>query len=614
MIQHIPSQQSRRWTGNYLGNFDGNLWRSFNVDLDKSEGKIGLSRRLISTSDSGGAGNDSNLNVVSAFLRTNADGTDRWWGLIQDTSDCARLFRVLDRDPGDTWIHDPLSNTPLNCNDFTIHVGAQARDQLFVTTDTDISVLNDAGSNAWNGAWWVTTKSQTALDSNFVHPIESWKTRRLTLIGDGNLIHTINDSEDVTASRLVLPFYLQADHIFFTTDRAWILCSHKFGQQGAIVEWDGISLSPNQIHSGYGVKMMTGVNWEEIPIVVNNKGVILEYTGNGFTPMRRGGRQIAFPMAEEIENSFRTDPADADNRSPSLLSRGASVAEDGLIYFNIAEPRLPSYRQNAGIWCLNPETGRLYNKYSIGLWGDSVDFGQQSVFSAGALEMLPSDSSSNNRGLLVGGRIVKRQASILENHIWMLEGSTDTTATRGYFITQYIPADEIRDFWEVLWIRFRRFITSGNRIIIKARGVRSLQTSFGEPLDITPTWASSTTFTEGTTSANDEILVGDEIEVLNGDNAGLLAHIISISGAHGGAQTFTIDETLPNSSSTNISLARIERWKKLGVMDSSTKYEDKVNVGVSGSFIQFKVEMRGPFRELEIESMVLTSKSHTNAM
>ena len=612
MIKHIPSQQSRRWTGNYLGNFAGNLWKSFNVDLDKSEGKIGLSRRLSDTVADTTQTNDSSLGVVSAFLRTNADATDRWWGLVQDTSDCARVFHSNTADPASAWVQDALDSTPLNCNDFTIHAGAQARDQLFVTTDTDIAVLNDAGSNVWNGAWWITTKSQSSLDSNFVHPIESWRTRQLTLVGDGNNIHTINDSEDISANRLVLPFYLQADHIFFTTDRAWILCSHKFGQQGAIVEWDGVALSPNEIHSGYGVKMMTGVNWREQPIIVNNKGVILEYTGQGFSPMRRGGQQIAFPMAEEYENSFRTDPSDAAARSPSLIPRGTNVAEDGLIYFNVAEPRLDSPRQNAGIWCLNPETGRLYNKYSLGQYGDSDDFGQQSVQTPGALYMIPSDTSSNNRGLLAGGKIIKRQASTLENHIWMLESPGSTTATRGFFITQFIPADGVRDFWEALWVRFRRFVTSGNSIIVKAKGVRSLQDSSGEPLQVTITWASGTTFTFTSISGDDEILAGDEVDVFNGDNAGILVHILSISGAHGGAQTVTLDEAIPNSGSTNISLARIDRWKRVGTISSTTKYEDKVNVGVAGSFIQFKVEMRGPYKEMEIESLIATSEPHTN--
>ena len=64
---HIPPQETRRWTGPYLGNYYGTLWKTFNVDLDKNEGKISLSQRfqrIEDTVETAGIGNT----IATTFL------------------------------------------------------------------------------------------------------------------------------------------------------------------------------------------------------------------------------------------------------------------------------------------------------------------------------------------------------------------------------------------------------------------------------------------------------------------------------------------------------------------------------------------------------------------
>ena len=96
------------------------------------------------------------------------------------------------------------------------------------------------------------------------------------------------------------------------------------------------------------------------------------------------------------------------------------------------------------------------------------------------------------------------------------------------------------------------------------------------------------------------------MEVLNGVNAGYLAHITVISGAHAALQTITIDETVTTGSST--SLARFERWKKLGTISNTDVYEFPLNIGIKGSFFQLKCELRGPASEVEISDFIVNSK------
>ncbi len=76
-------------------------------------------------------------------------------------------------------------------------------------------------------------------------------------------------------------------------------------------------------------------------------------------------------------------------------------------------------------------------------------------------------------------------------------------------------------------------------------------------------------------------------------------------------QTITIDETL--TASTNTARARFDRWKKLGTISSTAKYEEVVNIGVDSSFIQFKVELRGPVAEMEIGELVVNTRPSINA-
>jgi hypothetical protein len=601
---HIPPQSTRRWSGIYRGDFYGTLWKTFNIDLDRREGKASLSRRTISVADSSQTGN-ALLGSINAFVRTNADNTDRWWAL----SNANRLFKSTGINP-DSWSVDTLASTPTNPRDMWIHENdsdsGAGENQLLVTIDSDIFILNDTANNAWASNWWVTTKGGPALDSGVPHPGEYFRLIRKSLIGSRNKIHTLNDSEDVVASRLTFPPYLQTEYIFTTQNRAWILCSNTRGGPGAIVEWDGSKQSANEIYDIESSLPLSGVGWKNRPIVISNSGKILELTGDGFVPMVRNGQEIAFPIVDEPGNQFTATVFTGRGIRP----RGMVVGEDGLIYINVGTFDVNSYKQNSGIWCLNPITGRMYQKYSP--MNDTNDYGHQRVGQGGAIAKVPVTDTSTDyqQGFVFGATTGTAAAPSNTSRIFNIVPLTNSNPSRGYFITQYIAADDIKDFFDSLWVRFRRFVTAANRIVLKGQGVRSIQTVSGLPIQLSSTWTSTTTFTATNPADSDDILVGDEVEVLNGDNAGVLAHISAISGSQGALQTFTIDETVV--SSTTTFTARFDRWRKLGVISNSTKYEDMVEVGIESSFCRFKVEMRGLAREMEVESLIVDKHPSVN--
>lgn len=613
----IPPTESRRWTGPYLGNYYGTLWKTFNVDLDRSDGKIMLSRRMERIEDT--ISDFTGNNAYMAFLRTNADCTDRYWGLrnvegLAKTDVASPENATL---PSDSWDTDAIASTPQTPRDFTIggndSRNDSGRNKLFVTTDSgDIAVLNDTGNNAWTASWWITKQAQPALTQNVLtRPIDYFPFNDITLIGSGNMIHTVpapssdTVNDTVAYNRITLPKDLNARHIFHTSNREWILTDHKYGGQGKIVEWDGSSERYNNIHEAYGVSALSGVDYYGTPIVLNDRGVFLEFSGASFQPMVRSNQQIAFPISSGGSLISGSDTSIVVSVAP----RGMTVGEDGLIYINVdAMPAgvLKNERFTGGIWCLNPMTGQLYNKYALGRWGDSVDYGHQWINTAGGIKWIPTGLTSRN--LLVGGIINTTATAGAQTGIWLLESETTLTPTKGYFITQFIPSSEIQDQWDTIWVKFKRFMTTGSQIIVKARSTRSLTLSNRRPLLATITWTSTTTFTLNLTAADDALAVGDEVEVMNGVNAGILAHITTISGNHSALQTITIDETVATGSSTSI--GRFERWKKCGVLTNTSKYEDVLNISLNGSFVQLKVELRGLANEQELSEMILNFNSN----
>lgn len=607
---NIPPRELQRWTGPYLGNYYGTLWKTFNVDLDRNDGKIMLARRFERIEDT--ISDFTGNTAYTAFLRTNADCTDRYWALannggLQKTDSASPENATL---PSDSWDTDALASTPQSCRDMTVGFNDSrndsGRNKLFVTLDSgDIAVLNDTGNSVWTASWWQTKQSQPALAPNVLfRPIQYFPFRKITMVGSGNLIHTISRFSDtqndtISYARLTMPKDLNARHIFHTANRAWICCDHKYGGKGKVVQWDGFSETYNDIHDIFGVSALSGVDYNGTPIILNDKGMFLEFNGQGFSPMIRSGQQIGFPMTNDVGASLVSGADTAI--SVSVFPRGMTVGEDGLIYINVAQATIASERHMSGIWCLNPLTGRLYNKYALGQWGDSTDYGHQQLSGAGGIYWVSGSVSS--RSLLSSGVIQTTASGGAQTGIWLLESETSTTLTKGYFITQYISSNNVRDFWDSMWVRFKRFITSGSQIIVKGRGTRPLTLANRRPLQATITWTSTTTFTLTLAASDDSLSVGDEVEILNGSNAGQLAHITVISGAHAALQTITIDETMKTGSSTSI--ARFERWKKLGIINNTSKYEDNVNIGLDSSFIQFKVELRGVASEMEVTDLII---------
>lgn len=167
------------------------------------------------------------------------------------------------------------------------------------------------------------------------------------------------------------------------------------------------------------------------------------------------------------------------------------------------------------------------------------------------------------------------------------------------FTTTPVPSSGVTDSFTKLLQVIDTFGLHATQIIVKYR----IGTNFGLPnayrKDGTAmaTWTSTSSFTIDSTKKDfSAAQVGNEIEIIEGSAAGYTAHITVIDKSTS-TYTVTIDETLPVAVSDRSEII-VDNWiKKPAITYMSTGIEKLFaqigNLSVVGTYVQFKVEMRG---------------------
>lgn len=165
---------------------------------------------------------------------------------------------------------------------------------------------------------------------------------------------------------------------------------------------------------------------------------------------------------------------------------------------------------------------------------------------------------------------------------------------RGYAVTAKVPANAVIDAYQFAYLYFRPLQTAEDAIIVKYRTAERA----GFPIRYASlTWTNGTTFTTTDTRfAN--VVAGDEIELIAGRGAGVLAHVSTISGTS--TYTVVLTESVPEVAASDVSYANVDNWTALTSVTAATQSNAygyaKVPIPaqtVAGGFIQLKVEMRG---------------------
>jgi len=591
----IPNPQTQKWRAGLPGKFFGDIIQSWNIDLERSEGKVSSSQRAAILADSTDV---SGMGTPLHFLATDADATSRWWALST-----GKMANTSGSDPVTGWAADALANSPTDAQDMVVHESNNSNQRLLVTRASDIAILNSSGSNnIWTSSWWVTTLGQTALSSSYKHPTD--RLDRLVAVGDGEFIHTIDQSDVVAYKRLSFSATYKCVAVYVSLTRFWFVFQNKIGGKGMVAEWDGGAEKANVTYEINGHPLFGFVK-DDVFHVITDDGRINKFNGRGFSTL------VEFPCSEERQ------------LLPPPLSVKNCTIDGDVVYMNIKEP-FYSKKMRSGIWAFNTKNGNLYHHKSFGQYklsvGTSKDFGQGQGSSIEAGGLVQTFAASTYQYFLMGAKVYTNYAG---------GGSTETAIygnyyinNHGYFVTSLIPSSEIEHFWYNVWVRFSRLISSSEKIITKYRVTEGLIYSPADNiLYATAAWTSTTTFTAILPVG---VAVGNEVEVVSGDNAGCLFHISSLSATPDGASTITvtIDEATPYSSSGS-SLVRFDDWVKIPSgsnnpittsLSNATRCVNQVigdPTAACGPYIQFKVELRG--YAVEIDQLRVDAKIQTSS-
>ncbi len=587
MATYTLPDKKGRFTQFNKGDALGDIFATFNMDFDASLGKVRVAPRVrINTDD----GDDADLGVPLAFVRSSADATDRYWALTS-TGTAGELFKTAGTNPSAAFTRDAISNSPTtNVRKITSDM-VDFNGELIVTLSTDISNL---ASGTWTASWWQGTLGQSALSNTGTpHPLNVTKKTGLLCIGDGRNMHTVDVNDKVQTNRVILPPGFEITWIRSNYDGTWIGGRNTIGGEAQAFFWDE---SAENYNYAYGLKSdhtFAGVIKDGIAYTVNGEGQLLGFNGSGFEEV------AVFPnflIPNKRINDGNTIRRNIHRNGMAIIENKIHVLVSSLINnaFSNSMINFPS-----GVWVFDEESG-LRHKYALSLYdGTEIDYGSFILEEVGAL--IPTTAS---QGLFLAGALIRDDSSTTSEAIFHRD-LTDTLAKRGHLRTNPFPSSAVEDVFQNILLSFKRLRSSSDRIVVSYRSVKN--PNF--PIFGNATWSDTDTFTSTTDLSN--VSAGDQVMILRGRGSGTIAHVSSISEA-GGTYTVNLDETIPNVSGT-AEVVFLD-FKKCATVSTQGIDRQGFDLDVPGAWIQFCVELRsasgsdGAGDSPELEKIVVTSQ------
>jgi len=565
-------------TSTVLGDFVG----TFNCDLYTNKGKIRVSPRGMFNT----ATNDIPV-AIKAFLKSN---TPCWATLAG-----SYVYFSSSLNPSSTFTQDATSGTPTTGNslygDMEIFNG-----KLYVTTGTNTQYYFN-GNTTWTTLSVGTGtcanllcvyNNRMYMSDNFTN-IVSWNT--------SNSVATIGNQFTISTKSGNNSFQSFITFMKVAQNRIFIGTMNNNGGKGYVYIWDGTS--PTTFDKQIELKSVGALScvvWNDIPYIMDTRGILMEYNGANFVEIAR------LPLF----NKRQLTGANYSSNNRFIHPNGMTVSWDRInILVNNAvdlgiEPYCPS-----GVWEYDPSVG-LYHKTSTtntSVGSTTItDYGQVYVNAVGALvdANIYSDASTYAGTLLWGC------SSTFANGI-STNDSTNTTQKWGYIITPEMYSQNIESMWGLLYARYGQLLNSADEIVIKYRSI------IDAPQELGITWVTTSSFTAGSSVLALGYAVGDEVEIVEGYGGGKSAHITSIS-ANG--LTVGLDDTFTGVG-TNTATARFTHWKKLGTITPTTTLKPQFSkfpfpINNNDTKIQVKVCMQFLGND-ELEQIQVVEKPEVTA-
>ncbi len=549
----IPNPSVNRFRGIFPGQFSGEIFLGKNIDLEKSKSKVQLADSFSALATSASVGFAA-LTTPVAFVRSSADGTDRWW------ANAGSLYKTTNTDPETGWALDAIGSSPTAAlYDMIDFAGA-----LIVPTSTNLSRL---ASGVWTASWWTSLTGASAL-SAAPHRFAIFE--GALVVTDGRFINDY-DGTIVRDPALTLPVGFEARWVKVWRDLLFIGGIDTVGREANVYTWRR-TLTTYESAFPIGDTEALCCFVVDVPYIVTKKGAIKRFNGAGFELVQQ------FPTVEL-------------NKAITLIHPNGIAVQENIVRMLVNFGASADIRVLSGLWTFDASNNNLYHsgsvKNSIG-----ADYAQHELVDVGAVTLTTPTQGS----YLIGARpYVDYGASTSRYGIF--SSDEENTSNRGYFITPKIPSADARNYWRYITAKVSRFQGAGDRLRVYFRQQESTTVPFDAPSYENITWVDTTHFT----GSNSSVQAGDLVEVIAGDNAGALERITAI--AAGSPNTYTIATAVY--ASTAVARARYIRANDIGNISSQSVEESRFIVGAKSNFCQFIFQLVGDEQSPKIERLLL---------
>ncbi len=545
----IPSKDLKRFSQPNLGDTQGNLWSSFQLDTTTNLGAIKPKRSVrVLDGEVYEQSSGQSLSVPMAYTWFDLDVANTknfivYAGGILYATDPTATYTV------DARTNHPTLTTSTGNGDMKVFNGS-----LYVTTATELKYIGSGGTT------W-TSISSPAI-GNGIHQMELFGDRLYMVSVDGTKIYSLDTSNvlyDTGTSTINIPLNTDASisWIKASSNRIWIGYTRGDGGRGFIAEWDGAT--ENKYSTIYPIEAQGSAGctiWNNIPYVLDIEGRLIAFNGSNFQEVAR----LPFIIDEGYPDRLTV----AEGRK--LIHFNGIIYMNDRILFNL-DSSITRNGENvalnmpSGVWEYTKENGLIHLvSSSMNDYGDSAikDYGQFINSIAGAMyDGSPIDSSVPQLfcNFVFGSRSVNDDLTTNITGVFADDINT-TLARKLHIVTPWLESTQVTDAWNKIVLKYNRLYNSSSLIDIKYRTVKS------EPYNVTATWTSQTTFTVNDADfAN--AAVGDEITVLNNYGAGDTAHITATTNTSGNNYTVTLDRAIVAVSNGNTSTIAVDKWIKI---------------------------------------------------
>lgn len=542
------------------GDSNGNLYSTFNIDLESKRGKVRVSEQ-----------------TKTAF--TDADDADFSGYAAAITSYGGDYFAVSDKafntstsTPTTGWSEASTTGSEPNSGN-TIMDAVVFDSLLLVSESTDIKSWNDT---TW-ASWWQGTAGQSALTIGTRHLMKVGADGNLYITETANKVFRVTPTGTVTKTgNGTLDFSATALEITCmepTSNRMWLGTANSGEGECVIIEWD---MSPNastanKLHRIGNVAVRCIAVFNDTPIAILQSGRVLYFNGASFVEYPG----VRFPVKDNVlldEDFIHPNGWAIIDNQPHFLVTGRINGSSSYIGTALSNWIMP-----AGIYCLDPEIG-LYHRFALGSGATSQDdYGMSGIARVGALYALNSTDTKflcSYEYYLTNGT---SQRSVLAYH-----DLSNSRPGRGFIVTPYLEA--YRETWATVE-QFHSKLASGEKMKVYYRR------STADTVTLQGAWATTTQFNTVVTGTGIE--VGDLALVKTGKGAGQLIRISSVTES---AATTSIELEEANTFATAADVAVIEvlPFKYMGAVDNTTRDFHKFNVPATmkARKTQFLLEFR----------------------